>query len=60
MMPVDGPGIRLSQIDPDRFGVITARADGLDVEHLKSAIDFCGSRQVVSMLSAWTTSFLNV
>jgi ribosomal protein S18 acetylase RimI-like enzyme len=51
MMPVDAPGIRLSQIDSDRFGVIIARADGLDVEHLESAIDFCRSHQVQLLIS---------
>lgn len=50
-MPVESPGIRLSQIDTDRFGVITARADGVDVEDLKRAIDFCHARGVQLLIS---------
>jgi ribosomal protein S18 acetylase RimI-like enzyme len=45
-MPVEAPGIRLSQIDTDRWGVVTARADGLDAERLETAIDFCRSHAV--------------
>lgn len=50
-MPVENPGIRLSQIDTDRFGVITARADGLDVDQLVSVIDFCNSHKVQLLIS---------
>jgi ribosomal protein S18 acetylase RimI-like enzyme len=50
-MPVESPGIRLSQIDTDRFGVITARADGLDAEQLAAAIDFCKSHKVQLLIS---------
>jgi ribosomal protein S18 acetylase RimI-like enzyme len=51
LMPVQDPGIRLSQIDTDRFGVITARADGLDLEQLESAIGFCDSHKVQLLIS---------
>lgn len=50
-MPVESPGIRLSQIDTDRFGVITARADGMDVEQLESAIAFCNGHRVQLLIS---------
>jgi ribosomal protein S18 acetylase RimI-like enzyme len=50
-MPVESPGIRLSQLDTDRFGVITARADGLDVEQLQRAMDFCRAHAVQLLIS---------
>jgi hypothetical protein len=50
-MPVEAPGIRLSQIDTDRWGVVTARADGLDVEQLGPALDFCASHDVQLLIA---------
>jgi ribosomal protein S18 acetylase RimI-like enzyme len=50
-MPVEDRGVRLSQIDTDRFNVIIARADGLDVEQLEPVIDFCNSHKVQLLIS---------
>lgn len=50
-MPVDDPGVRLSQIDTDRFGVITARADGLVLEQLEPVIDFCNAQRVQLLIA---------
>ena len=45
-MPVEAPGIRLSRIDTDRWGVVTARADGMDAVQLEAAVDFCAANKV--------------
>ena len=50
-MPVEAPGIRLSQIDTDRWGVVTARADGLEAEQLGQALDFCAAHRVQLLIS---------
>ena len=50
-MPLEAPGVRLSQIDTERWGVITARADGLDTHNLEPAIEFC-KRHNVQLLIA--------
>ena len=50
-MPVEAPGIRLSQIDTDRWGVITARADGLVADELASALEFCDQQHVELLMA---------
>ena len=50
-MPVEAPGIRLSQIDTDRWGVITARADGLVADELESAIGFSHQHDVQLLIA---------
>ena len=50
-MPVESPGIRLSEIDTDRFGVVVARVDGMDAGQLDSAVDFCSARGVQLLIA---------
>lgn len=49
-MPIEGPGIRLSELDTARFGVRTARADGLDAQRIDEALAFCRANGVQLMI----------
>ena len=50
-MPVEDSGIRLSAVDTARFGIVTARADRLEVEQLAGVFDFCRSKQVQLLIA---------
>jgi len=44
-------GIRLSEIDERRFGIRTARADGITVDALPSVMDFCRAEDVSLLIA---------
>ncbi len=50
-MPVEAPGVRLSPLDIERFGLVVARADGLTALELPAVLDFCNSNQVQMLIA---------
>ena len=50
-MPVEAPGVRLSPLDIERFGLVIARADGLTALELPAVLDFCKSNQVQMLIA---------
>ena len=59
-MPVDAAGVRLSQLDTDRFGVVTARADELTSGVVQHALDFCTSHDVELLIARCRAEDLDV
>ncbi len=45
-MPVEDAGVHLSPLDTNRFGVVTARADGVAADGLDRILEFCESHGV--------------
>lgn len=50
-MPIEGAGIRLSDLDTARFGVRTARTDGLDAQRIEEALAFCSANRVQLLIA---------
>jgi ribosomal protein S18 acetylase RimI-like enzyme len=50
-MPVEDPGVRLSQLDSERFGIVAARCDGLTAEQLQATLEFCRSQDVQLLIA---------
>lgn len=50
-MPVEAPGVRLSALDSDRFGVVIARADGITARELTAVLEFCENRNVEMLVA---------
>jgi ribosomal protein S18 acetylase RimI-like enzyme len=50
-MPVEDPGTRVSQLDSQRFGIITARSDGITAEKVPLALEFCHSQNVQLLIA---------
>lgn len=50
-MPVEAAGVRISALDTSRFGVITARADGVSVGELSAVLDFCDANDVELLIA---------
>ncbi len=57
-MSSDHPLVRLSDIDEERFGIRTARTDGVTAEALPSVLSFCRRRGVVLLIARCPASDL--
>lgn len=50
-MPVEEGGIRLSALDTERFGIVTARVDSLEIRQIREALDFCRLQRVKLLIA---------
>ena len=50
-MPVEAAGVRLSALDTDRFGVVTARADEVTKSDVEALLDYCESHRVELLIA---------
>jgi ribosomal protein S18 acetylase RimI-like enzyme len=53
-MPVEADGVRISTLDTDHFGVVTARADGVSASELPSVQRFCAANEVELLIARCT------
>ncbi len=59
-MSDEGLRISLSRIDEERFGIITAKAEGLTVENIPDALKFCKNNMVRLLMTRCPTHDLSV
>ena len=50
-MPIEASGVRLSTLDTERFGVVTARADGISARDLPAVLEFCDEHGVELLIA---------
>lgn len=50
-MPVEAYGVRLSTLDTNRFGIVTARADGVSADDVAAVLEFCNAHHVMLLIA---------